>query len=208
MILYIETNFLMAIAKGQDSQAANLLYNPPQSVRIFIPNICYIEAVSTYRIEEKYGLHFQEEMGKKIRELGRDKSSNYAQSFLRSLEQARIDNMSLMNDIKSRLLDAIDKINTNAQIIHVSDYTLHNICQAFLTEMEVLLIKNDIMDNLILQCILEQANLHPEEEKAFISNNTKDFNEPEVKDALRSAGIRYFTMTQHFLDWFNSSESN
>ncbi|QXE25054.1 hypothetical protein B6N60_03764 [Richelia sinica FACHB-800] len=26
LILYIETNFLMAIAKGQDSEAGNLLY--------------------------------------------------------------------------------------------------------------------------------------------------------------------------------------
>ena len=97
----------MTIAKGQDTQADNLLYNRPKSLKIFIPHICY----------------------------------------------------------------------------------------------------NDIMDNIILQSILYHAQLYPQEDKAFISNNSNDFGKPEVKEVLSNAGIRYFTITQHFLDWFNSRSS-
>lgn len=54
MILYIETNFLMGIAKGQDPQAQNLLLNTPTSIAIVIPSICYVEALTTLEQEEKY----------------------------------------------------------------------------------------------------------------------------------------------------------
>jgi hypothetical protein len=66
-----------------------------------------------------------------------------------------------------------------------------------LTEPEDLLIKNDIIDNLILQCIISHANASSSsvEEKAFISGNSKDFDTPEVKEALRSVVIRYFAIT-------------
>ncbi|MFM6001768.1 MAG: hypothetical protein ACKPE3_02680 [Sphaerospermopsis kisseleviana] len=64
------------------------------------------------------------------------------------------------------------------------------------------------MDNLILQSILDHAQLYPQENKEFISNNSKDFGTSEVKNALEPAGIRYLTMTQHFLDSFNNSRSS
>ncbi|WP_089091457.1 PIN domain-containing protein [Nodularia sp. NIES-3585] len=206
IIIYIETNCLMAIAKGQDSQASVLLSNPPNSVEILIPNICYIESICTYKIEENNCLQFQQEMRKKIRELARDKTSFHAHSFLEHLEQAAIENICLINDIKSRLDDAMENLRNNAKIIALDNNVIQDICQTILTAPERLPIKKDIMDNLILQCILNHAT-YCKYEKVFISNNTKDFDTPDVREALRQAGIRYFTMTQHFLDWFTSSSN-
>ncbi|HYW21640.1 MAG TPA: PIN domain-containing protein [Nodularia sp. (in: cyanobacteria)] len=205
--IYIETNFLMAIAKGQDLQASVLLSNPPNSVEILIPSICYIESICTYKIEENNCLQFQQEMRKKIRELARDQTSVHAHSFLGHLEQATIENICLINDIKSRLDNAMENLRTKAKIIDLHNDGIRNICQTMLTDPETLPIKKDIMDNLILQCILNHAN-ECRYEKVFISNNTNDFDTPQVRKALRQAGIRYFTMTQHFLDWFTSRSSN
>lgn len=203
-ILYIETNFLIAIAKGQDLQADLLISNPDPSVRIFIPNICYAEAVSVFKIDKQARLCFQEKMKQEIIQAKRDLSSNHAQSLCRSLEQAIIDNQSLLNDIKYRLYNAI---NFSVNGIDLEQNKLQNVCKLMLNEPEILLIKNDIMDNLILQSILDHAQSHPQEDKAFISNNSKDFYKPEVQDALRSTGIKYFTITQHFLNWFKSRSS-
>ncbi len=47
VILYVETNFLMGIAKGQDSQAEDLLRNTPNSVRLAVPSFCFVEALTT-----------------------------------------------------------------------------------------------------------------------------------------------------------------
>lgn len=200
-ILYIETNFLMTIAKGQDTRADNLLYNRLRSLKIFIPHICYIEAITVYKLEKQEKLNFKKDMELKIREIARDQTSNYAPLLVQQLQQAIITNDGLLNDIESRLTNAI---NTRINIINVNFNNLKNICTSVLTQPEILLIKNDIMDNIILQSILDNAQLYPQEDKAFISNNSKDFDKPEVRYALRNAGIRYFTITQHFLDWFNS----
>lgn len=200
-ILYIETNFLMTIAKGQDTRADNLLYNRLRSLKIFIPHICYIEAITVYKLEKQEKLNFKKDMELKIREIARDQTSNYAPLLVQQLQQAIITNDGLLNDIESRLTNAI---NTRINIINVNLNNLKNICTSVLTQPEILLIKNDIMDNIILQSILDHAQLYPQEDKGFISNNSKDFGKPEVQYALRNAGIRYFTITQHFLDWFNS----
>jgi hypothetical protein len=74
-------------------------------------------------------------------------------------------------------------------------------------ETETLLIKNDLMDNLILQSIIDHANQHSEDQKAFISGNTKDFGKQNVQQILNSAGIQYFSNTKNFLGWLESQSS-
>ncbi|MBK1987975.1 DUF4935 domain-containing protein [Sphaerospermopsis aphanizomenoides BCCUSP55] len=206
-ILYIETNFLMAIAKGQDPEAENLLYNPPNEVRIFVPNICYVEAVSVFKIEKQAIKSFKMEIENKIKEAKRDRSSANAISLINNLEQAKNDNDSLLNDIQYRLSSAIDGENSQAESIFLPDDQLQHTCRIMLTQPETLLVKNDIMDNLILRCILNHADSHSQEKKAFISDNKEDFGKPEVKESLRKAGIKYFTKAQYFLQWVNSSSS-
>ncbi|MFO5440937.1 MAG: hypothetical protein ACLBM4_20295, partial [Dolichospermum sp.] len=110
----------------------------------------------------------------------------------------------LINDIQDRLFTTIDQLLNNSELINLNKSLIQNIAETTIFQTEAWLVKNDIMDNIILQSILDHAQLYPQEDKAFISNNSKDFGKPEVQYALRNAGIRYFTITQHFLDWFNS----
>ncbi len=60
------------------------------------------------------------------------------------------------------------------------------------------------MDNLILQCIASHANHHPNDQKSFVSGNTKDFGKQEVQEVLNSAKIKYFSNTKNFLSWLQS----
>jgi Zn-dependent M28 family amino/carboxypeptidase len=121
-----------------------------------------------------------------------------------NLGEARINNELLINDIQDRLFTTIDQLLNNSELINLNKSLIQNIAETTIFQTEAWLVKNDIMDNIILQSILDHAQLYPQEDKAFISNNSKDFGKPEVQYALRNAGIRYFTITQHFLDWFNS----
>lgn len=194
----------MAVAKGQDLKAVDLLQDIPSSIRIVIPDICYIESLTTYKIDKRKRLDFQEEMDKQIKELNRDKTSDYARLFMGNLGKARINNELLINDIQDRLFTTIDQLLNNSELINLNKSLIQNIAETTIFQTEAWLVKNDIMDNIILQSILDHAQLYPQEDKAFISNNSKDFDKPEVRYALRNAGIRYFTITQHFLDWFNS----
>jgi hypothetical protein len=44
--LYIETNFLWSIATGRDPDASSLLTRPPDGLKVAIPQICFMEALS------------------------------------------------------------------------------------------------------------------------------------------------------------------
>ncbi|WP_245587428.1 PIN domain-containing protein [Cylindrospermum stagnale] len=197
----------MSIAKGQDLEAQKLLLNPLTSLRIAIPDICYVEAINTYKIVQKNRLQFQADMDKQINESMRDQTSVHAKTFLGHLQQAAIENTSLLNDIQNRLYETINLLLTNAELINLDRTVIQEISNQSLIEIETALIKNDIIDNLILQCILAHANLHPAEKKVFLSGNNNDFGKPEVQEALRKAGInKYFASTKNFIGWLNSQQ--
>ncbi|WP_242045706.1 MULTISPECIES: PIN domain-containing protein [unclassified Calothrix] len=198
----------MAIAKGQDLEAENLLSSLSQSIQIAIPDICYVEALNRWEKEKYYVQEFEKELNKQINNSERDLTSPNANSFLMYLEQTRILNKSLLNDIQSRLLNAIDVLLKKAEIITLDTSIIRNISEAVILQPDTLLIKQDIMDNLILQCIINHAkSSYSTEKKVFLSGNSKDFGKREVKQALKNAGIKYLTNTQDFLAWLNSQSS-
>ena len=106
VILYVETNFLMGIAKGQDSQAENLLQNTPISVRLAMPSICYVEALTTLEQEDKYSLDFIRRLDIQINEAERDKTSQKCKvaTLLSLLNQSKVSFVERTNDIIGTIL--------------------------------------------------------------------------------------------------------
>jgi hypothetical protein len=194
----------MSIAKGQDAEAGILLRSTPETVRLAMPSICYAEVLSTWQKEKVYSQQFQRELEKQINESKRDRTSIHAKSLVSSLEQARISSRNRLNDIQERLNEAVDRMLRKAEMITLNVNTLQEISQITLTQPEALMIKDDIVDNLIIKSILSHATLNPTEIKVFISGNTKDFGTPAVQQVLRDAGINYFSQTKNFLGWIQS----
>ncbi|ALB40625.1 MULTISPECIES: PIN domain-containing protein [Nostocales] len=197
----------MAVAKGRDLEAGQLLRNLSPLIRLAIPAICYVEVINTYRIDKQNQLKFQAEMEKQINEAMRDKISVHADLFQVSLERASIENLLLLNDVQDRLSEVIELLTENSEMINFDNNIIKDISNKIFIETETLLIKNDLMDNLILQCIVSHANQHPNNQKVFISGNTKDFGKKEVQEILNSATIKYFSNTKNFLGWLESQLS-
>ncbi|MBD3560703.1 hypothetical protein H6S82_17870, partial [Planktothrix sp. FACHB-1355] len=110
------------------------------------------------------------------------------------LEQARIENKKLTDEVKESLFEALTQLARKAESIALSGETL----QASLRQN----IAEDPTDDLILQCILDHARLYPAEVKVFLSGNSNDFDTQSVREALRNAGVEnYFNRTQNFLNW-------
>jgi hypothetical protein len=194
----------MAFAKGRELDAEKLLRNLSPLIRLAIPAICYVEAINTYRIDKQNQLKFQSEMEKQINEAMRDKISVHADLLKVNLERASIENLLLLNDVQDRLYEIISLLTENSEIINFDHNIIKNISDNIFMKTETLLIKNDLMDNLILQCIVSHANQHPHDQKVFISGNTKDFGKKEVREVLNSADIKYFSNTKNFLGWLDS----
>ena len=199
-ILYVETNFLISIALGRDAEAGNLLLNPPASLQIAIPEVCFMESLSTLEGEQKRRFRFSNELNQQISQLRRDLTSASAQSLLSYLELSQKPNEDLLSDIKMRLFLALRNIATNSTTIPLST-------EIILATFSNNLILKEPTDNLILQTILSHARSRPTEVKILLTGNIKDFTQPTVKEALQNAGINlYFSRTSSFISWLESQQ--
>src|SRR4028118_2269027 len=152
----------MSLATGRDPQAYNLLSTPPSSVRIAIPSICCMEALSALEDELKRRNRFENDLNLQISQLRRDVTSPYAQSLLFHLRQSVVENRGLLNDVKERLFQALNQLSANAEMLALTGDTLK---ESLITT----LITTDPTDNLILYSILQDVRLYPTEVKVFLS---------------------------------------
>ena len=119
------------------------------------------------------------------------------------LEQAYAENVDLLNEIQSRLRDVQEKLTSlhagfsAAELLPLTPTVLAANLAGGPTK--------DPTDNLILAVTQEHALQNREEDKAFLSGNTRDFDTPEIQALLAEAGIPdYFARTDAFLGWFEA----
>lgn len=184
----------MSIAKGQDSQAENLLENTPTSVRLAVPSICYVEALTTLEQEEKYSKDFLRRLDIQINEAARDKTSQNAQLVRTLLDQARVSFNIRKNDIEQRFYSVFNQLSTKAEMITLNTSILQE-------SLNRPILEKHVMDKVILECIVHHARLHPNEIKVFLSSNSKEFGKREVTEVLRETDVQYFSNTQNLLGW-------
>jgi len=110
VIVYVETNFLMSVAMGREGREQDLLAAVSASVRIAIPSSCYMESFSAFEDEQKTPkLVSEQKLDKQIVQLRRDTTSANAGTLLSRLEESRIANDQLLNDVQARLFQLVDR---------------------------------------------------------------------------------------------------
>ena len=188
---------------GRDVYADVLLRASPPTLRLALPAVCIMEAWSVFEDERKRRNSFGNTLNNQLSQMRRDLTSVHAKALLQNLEQALTENFDLLGDVEQRLRTILEQLAglhaglTAAEIIPLSATTLTNSIPKGLTD--------DPTDNLILAVIQEHALQNPDEDKAFLSGNTRDFDTPEIRARLASVGIAdYFARTDAFLGWFQS----
>jgi len=103
VVIYVETNFLMSVAMGREARGDELLAAISPTVRVAIPADCYMESFSAFEDEAKRRGSFRAELAKQIVQLRRDITSANAGTLLSQLEESRISNDQLLNDVQAPL---------------------------------------------------------------------------------------------------------
>ncbi len=197
VIVYVETNFLMSVAMGREAQGDDLLDAVSASVRVAIPSGCYMESFSAFEDERKRRHSFRSELDKQIGQLRRDTTSANAGTLLRRLEESRIANDQLLNDVQARLFQVVERAAEVLEPIPETTAIIRNAISSSLIA--------DPTDNLILSAILDHASRFPGAAKALLTDNTKDFDTQEVKSALAAVGVdRLFRSVANLLGWLGS----
>lgn len=191
----------MSIATGRDPQADALLQNTLLSLRIAIPGICYMESLSALKDEQASRNRFKNALDLQIERLKeKNLSLPSTKPLLSHLEQARIENQRLSNDLQESLFQALERLS-KAETILLTDDILQQ-------SLETPLIGGAPGDSLILYCILHHASQHPDVVRVFLTGNVNDFGTPDILEALRTVDIsKYFTSIENFLGWFQSQSN-
>lgn len=196
MIVYIETNFLMGAAMGRDDRWEALFDLPVERARVVMPSICLMEALSAFEDEQKRRNRFGNQIDEQLTQLRRDLTSFHATALLHALEQARVHNQNLANDIERRLMTVIERLTVRAELLPLNPATcLAGIRSALIDEPT---------DSFILATILEHAASCADERKCLLTANTKDFDADLARAAIAAAEIKFFARTTNLLGWLAS----
>lgn len=102
----------------------------------------------------------------------------------------------MVDQFRERLLEAVETLNVLGEKI---DLTREIVAEAVGRG-----IIEDMTDNLIMMSILAHARAHPDEDKAFLAENYRDFDGLVPRRALREAGVRYFRRAEECRTWLGS----
>jgi rRNA-processing protein FCF1 len=197
VVVYVETNFLMSVAMGREARGDDLLATVSASVRVAIPSGCYMESFSAFEDEQKRRNWFRAELDKQIVQLRRDTTSDNAGVLLGRLEESRIANDQLLNDVQARLFQLVGRAAGVLEPIPQTSAIIHSAVTAMLI--------SDPTDNLILHSVLDHAGRFPGAAKALLTENTSDFGMPDVQAALAAVGIdKSFRSVANVLGWIGS----
>ena len=180
---------------GQDSSADALLSSSEAEIRLAIPSVCVMEAISAFdwkRIERN---RLTNELDRQLTQLQRSAKIPIAQQLASELTQADLSNDRLLSELFQRLDEYLVRVANRADLIPVSLPVLQHELQ-LVRETEL-----DRDDALILASILAHSKNQPAGKQAFLSGNINDFQRPAVKEVLAEAKIRLFSSTERVLGW-------
>lgn len=183
-ILYIETNYLMGVATGRYPAVDNLLAALPQDLTLVLPGPCIAEAFAALEYEQSRRRILTSQLEYQIGQLREAVEMPRTMHLVSLLEEARLENMHLVNDFQARM-DAAAKLL--AATSHLTQSTPDVVAECVRTRLS-----DQPTDNLILHCILSHANASPRRDKAMFSANINDLKRGNAGTALVAAGVRKF----------------
>lgn len=104
IIIYLETNSIMAIAKGRNKELEDFVYQSSNKLKFVIPSICLMETLVAIEREDKRSQSFSQTLQIEMNEAKRNKELSNSTSFVNYLESSLIDYDDILTDFRNRFL--------------------------------------------------------------------------------------------------------
>jgi hypothetical protein len=198
-LIYLETNWIIGAVMGQDPRAEDLLVSPPSRVKLALPDVCIMEAISAFDWKRGDRNKLKAELAQQLSQLQRSIEIPTAQSLARQLTEADFTNAEFLSELFNRLDDYILRLSHRVELIPLSGTIVrHQLRQE--TEL-------DRDDALILSSILAHSTTDTASSKAFLTGDINDFGKDEVRRLLLQSGIKHFSSTDRALGWVARDQS-
>jgi predicted nucleic acid-binding protein len=176
--LYLETNFLLSFAYGQNRDSESLLNHIETTpIDVVLPEVCITEAIASWRNRRSRLLQVTEDYGEHQRELGRwdSVSASEASDMFRDLPVK----LELAHSAaRTRLFDCLRRLQVRSRLIAGDPAWLD-------PAKRIGRMKGDL-DDYICSAIIVDA---PAQSPAYFLSENKDFHEPSVVGDLGAVGV-------------------
>jgi hypothetical protein len=180
---------------GQDSGAEDLLASPSERVKIALPDICVMEAISAFDWKRGDRNRLKGELDRQLAQLQRSIEIPVAQRLAKQLTQVDFTNAEFLSDLFHRLDTYLVRLAERAELIPLSNAVLlHQFQLRQQTEL-------DRDDALILASILDHSLTDTVSSKALLTGNIHDFRKKEVALLLRQNRMKHFSSSDQLLRW-------
>ncbi len=186
----------MGMAKGREPLVISFLQNLPENVKIFLPSVCYFEALVALENDRKKYNNFILAIDIEINEAKRNLISQQAKILSDSLDKSLIDYEQFAEEFNLTFADVLQLLKDKIELIHPTKNTLEETLNSeFLNE------NKELRDNFILRCILNHCQENQGITKAFFSRNSKQFNKSEIQGILQQVNLNYFADFEKLINW-------
>lgn len=180
MDVYVESNFVLELALLQEQyKSCQELLDLAESkkIRLIVPAFSLAEPYETLIRNNRKRQKLSEDLKKELSQLSR--SLPY-QEQIRTFEDTTAFLVSSQQEQKQKLDAVIKKILKVCQIIPL---TAEILTEAIKYQSEYNL---EPQDSIVYASVLEHMSKSDERQRCFLNRNSKDFDDPDIKESLNS----------------------
>lgn len=180
MDVYVESNFVLELALLQEQhQSCQELLDLAEinKIRLILPAFSLAEPYETLIRNNKKRQKLSEDLKKELSQLRR---SRPYQEQIRTFEDTTAFLVSSQQEQKQKLDAVIEKILKVCEIIPL---TAEILTEAIKYQSEYNL---EPQDSIVYASVLEHMSKTYERQRCFLNRNSKDFDDPDIKESLNS----------------------
>lgn len=199
MIVYVESNFLLELARQQEQAPAAeeiLRLAEASQISVALPVFAVCEPFSTISRYGSERARFVESMQRELRELGRTRTHRSLAAVLQPVGQTLLD---LQRTEMDELEGSVARTLRIGSIIPLTSSTFE---EARRTEVRYGLSPQDaIIYASVLQDLRDRNSQEP---KCFVSRNSRDFDDPAIHAELSASDCRFIPSFNDALGYIRS----
>ena len=119
-LIYVETNWIVGAVMGQDPGAEDLLALSADRIKIALPDVCVMEAISAFDWKRGDRNKLRAELDRQLAQLQRSIEIPVAQRLSKQLTEADFTNAEFLSDLFKRLDDYLFRIAQRVELIPLS----------------------------------------------------------------------------------------
>jgi hypothetical protein len=198
MTVYVESNFVLEQALQQEQcDACNAILDLAASghISLVIPAFSLAEPHQALALKEKARSRLSNELQTHIGELGRSRAYRALPGDFAGLVSILIESAERERE---GLQDAISGLLNTAAVVPLDSTILSSA-----SHLQAALGMSG-QDAIVLASVLRHLQDNSTAESCFLSRNSRDFDDPDVRDRLDRLGCRYFAQFDHALSFIRT----